>query len=64
MINGGNKLREDNDLREAIILNISHLKSNKLNIGLFLLFQIEFLDKFSELFSSLIVFAGSQCFST
>ena len=35
MINGGNNLREDNDLREAIILNISHLKSNKLNIGLF-----------------------------
>ena len=35
MINGGNNLREDDDLREAIILNISHLKSNKLNIGLF-----------------------------
>ena len=34
MINGGNNLREDDDLREAIILNISHLKSNKLNIGL------------------------------
>ena len=30
MINGGNKLREDDDLREVIILNISHLKSNKL----------------------------------
>ena len=28
-----NYLREDNDFREAIILNISHLKSNKLNIG-------------------------------
>ena len=33
MINGGNNLREDDDLREAIILNISHLKSNKLNMG-------------------------------
>ena len=39
----GNNLREDDDLREAIIFNISH---------------------FSELFSSLIIFAGSQCFST
>ena len=33
MINGGNNLREDDDLREAIILNISDLKSNKLNMG-------------------------------
>ena len=33
MIDGGNNLREVDDFREVIILNISLLKSNKLNMG-------------------------------
>ena len=33
MIDWGNNLREGDDLREAIISNIVHLKSNQLNMG-------------------------------
>ena len=50
MIDRGNNLREGDDLREGIILNIAHLKSNKLNIGLFKYSKFSSLINFQSLF--------------